>query len=236
MKARHVLYGLTLMVMAMTMNSCDRIDDISGDPSRNAVSRNYPSAVVTLKKTYADQLFLQVDDSTMMYPINLQNYKYNKEVRAFVNMSIPSEEELKKYPDFLADMPNVFVNWVDTIRTKDMAADLGDKNRETYGSTPVEIVKDFSTVCEDGYLTLRFRTYFQGKTTHVLNLVRGKNPYEVCLYHNANGETQGTVADGVIAFRLNDLPDTEGKTVDLKLRYQSFSGEKTIIFRYKTRK
>ena len=37
-------------------------------------------------------------------------------------------------------------------------------------------------------------------------------------------------------FRLSDLPDTEGKTVKLTLKYKSFSGEKSIQFDYCSRK
>ena len=71
--------------------------------------------------------------------------------------------------------------------------------------------------------------------THYLRLVKGDKPYEVILYHDADGDVHGQVADGVIAFRLNDLPDTEGETVDLTLRWNSFSGEKSAQFKYRTR-
>jgi len=35
---------------------------------------------------------------------------------------------------------------------------------------------------------------------------------------------------------LDSLPDTEGKTVKLKLKWKSFNGEKTAEFDYCTRK
>ena len=34
----------------------------------------------------------------------------------------------------------------------------------------------------------------------------------------------------------HDLPDTQGKTVDLTLKWQSFSGMKSVTFKYKSRK
>ena len=75
---------------------------------------------------------------------------------------------------------------------------------------------------------------------HRLNLVKGSKPYEVVLYHDAAGDSLNglkpvQVGDGLIAFRLNDLPDTEGKTVELTLKYKSYSGEKNIKFKYRTR-
>lgn len=33
----------------------------------------------------------------------------------------------------------------------------------------------------------------------------------------------GKTDDGLVAFKLDELPDTEGKTVKLKLKWKSFS-------------
>ncbi|MBR6849499.1 MAG: hypothetical protein IKM88_04605, partial [Lachnospiraceae bacterium] len=38
--------------------------------------------------------------------------------------------------------------------------------------------------------------------------------------------------DALVAFRLSDLPDTHGETVDLTLEWQSFSGRRTAKFKY----
>lgn len=97
-------------------------------------------------------------------------------------------------------------------------------------------MRDWTTVVEDGYLTLRFRTYFGGMRTHIVNLVKTDKPYEVRLYHNAAGDFKNRVQDGLIAFRLSDLPDTGGKEVYLTLKWRSFSGEKSVKFKYRTRK
>ena len=43
------------------------------------------------------------------------------------------------------------------------------------------------------------------------------NPYEVEFRHNSHGNTWGELADALVAFDLSDLPDTQGKTVKLKL-------------------
>ena len=53
---------------------------------------------------------------------------------------------------------------------------------------------------------------------------------------NAFGDVYGEPADGLVAFNLDSLPDTEGKTVKLKLKWKSFNGEKTAEFDYCTRK
>ena len=74
--------------------------------------------------------------------------------------------------------------------------------------------------------------------THYVNLIptnNSENPYEVEFKHDAKGDVSGRVGDGLVAFKLDNLPDTEGQTVKLKLRYKSFNSTKSIEFDYKTR-
>ncbi|MZM33368.1 hypothetical protein GT859_11180, partial [Bifidobacterium pseudocatenulatum] len=91
-----------------------------------------------------------------------------------------------------------------------------------------------------GYLTLRFRTKWGDyNKAHFVNLLLGQNPsdpYEVEFRHNAYGDTYGTVGDGLVAFKLVGLPDTNGKTVPLTLKWKSFSGDKSAVFDYCTQK
>ena len=120
------------------------------------------------------------------------------------------------------------MNWVDTIRTKGMAANLMDENVVVYGNDPFEIVADWTTVCEDDYLTLRIRTYFSGwGEPHVMNLVKNDGPYDVTLYHDAKGDTniQGRLSDGPSLSGWTPCP-TPGDIVDLKVNWTSFSGRK----------
>lgn len=77
------------------------------------------------------------------------------------------------------------------------------------------------------------------QTKHFVNLLLSENPenpYEVEFRYNAKGDIYGRYADGLVAFKLDALPDTEGKTVKLKLKWKSFSGEKSAEFDYCTRK
>ena len=111
---------------------------------------------------------------------------------------------------------------------------------EKYGDDMVDIVRDWVTVAEDGYLTLRFRALWGGQKVHYINLVTGvnpDNPYEVELRHNANGDPQNYWRDALVAFNLNDaVPDTEGKTVKLTIRWRSSQGYKKVDFDYCSRK
>ena len=82
---------------------------------------------------------------------------------------------------------------------------------------PVEIVKDWVTIAEDGYLTLRFRSRWDPylNKSHLVNLVASSdpsNPYEVTFYHNAFGDVNGVFGDGIVAFNLAQLPGHAGKS------------------------
>lgn len=215
--------ALSALLGALYLQSCTRDDDFIGI--------NHPNALVTIKTdSSTGQVYFQLNDSTTVSPTNLKTSPYgNKELRALVNLT------MQKGQTSLCSR-SAYVNWIDTIRTKNMAPSLGQKDDETYGKDPVEIVRDWTTVAEDGYLTLRFRTYFGDGRTHIFNLVKGDKPYEVVLHHNAMGDTRRIIRDGLVAFRLNDLPDTQGKTVTITLKWQSFSSIKSVQFKYKSRK
>lgn len=214
---------MVAMMAAMSLQSCLDDDDNNG-------YTRFPNALVTLKTNVADgKFYLQLDDSTTVIPSNIRTAPYGgKELRALANLSIDKNQSEKH-------TLTAYVNWMDTIRTKPMAPDMGAENAKTYGEDPLELVRDWTTIVEDGYLTLRFRTYYGNGKTHTLNLVKTDKPYEVMLYHDAKGDTGGQIRDGLIAFRLSDLPDTEGKEEYLTLKWKSFSGEKQVKFKYRTR-
>lgn len=197
------------------------------------VSRLYPNALVTVKEAEDETVYFQLDETTTLLPVNITSHPFDsKEVRALVNYE-EVDDSSEEYDQA------VRVNWIDSIRTKPMAPNLGEDNDNEYGNDPVEIVSDWVTIAEDGYLTLRFRTMWsQLGITHYVNLIptnNPENPYEVQFKHDANGDVSGRVGDGLVAFRLDQLPDTEGETVKLKLIWDSFNGEKSMEFDYRTR-
>lgn len=215
------------MVFAIGFQSC--LDD----NDNNGYYQRYPNALVTVKSEADGSLFLQLDDKTTLLPTNVKKSPFgDKEVRALVNFDeadAPSGEYSKA----------VYINWIDSILTKPIAPDLGEENDKIYGTDPVEIINDWVTIAEDGYLTLRFRTVWGGRNKHFVNLLLGQspeNPYEVEFRHNAYEDVYGETGDRLVAFKLDGLPDTEGKTVKLKLKWKSFSGEKSAEFDYCTRK
>ncbi len=223
------LFLLTTSVLfsSFVFQSCLDDDDFDNN---NIV----PNALVTVKPVSDNSFFLQLDDSTTLLPTNFHTSPYgNKEVRALVNF-----EEVNESTQGYSKA--VYLNWIDSILTKPTVQDLGSKNDSIYGKDPVEIINDWVTIVEDGYLTLRFRTLWGNPSTpHFVNLLVGQNPenpYEVEFRHNAHGDVSGVRGDGLVAFKLDNLPDTNGETVKLTLKWKSFSGDKSADFNYCTRK
>lgn len=207
----------------LTLPSCLDDDD-------SYVSR-MPTALVTVCPNADGSFIMQLDNNTQLEPANMKKSPFgDKEVRALVN-----------YSDAVvgSGIRRVHVNWLDSIRTKLPVESLADRNDEVYGNDPIEIIRDWVTVAEDGYITLRIRTRWgTTATNHYVNLLTGTNPddpYEFELRHDANDDVWGEWGDALIAFNLNNLPRPNGDDVKIKLKWKSFDGDKTAEFDLKMR-
>ena len=210
---RKGFFILTALCLSMGVQSC--LDD---DDNNLSLSHYYANALVTVKQSADNTPYLQLDDSTTLRPVNMTTSPFGeKEVRALANIELADAA-----PHNLGE----------------------EENNRTYGNDPVEILNDWVTIAEDGYLTLRFATRWGNGQPHFVNLISTQNPdnsYEVEFRHNAFGDTEGKMGDALVAFKLDELTDTEltdtqGETVKLKLKWNSFSGEKSAEFDYCTRK
>ena len=196
---------MLLMVVALTavsMQSCDDDDD-----------DYYPAfnlATVTLKAPKVDggKWFMQLDDSTTLEATNIASHPYdNRELRAYIRYNdIKDMASAPASTSAIQKMYSVNVLTIDTILTKKMDP-MVENTAEEYGSDPVEVVNSWETVAEDGYMNIRFRTRFGYNGKHRMTLVHrtdAEDPYTVEFLHDANGDTNGQVADGMVAFRLDD--------------------------------
>lgn len=227
MKSKNLaLLVLGVLTFPIMFTSCLNTDEPDGT--------FYPNALVTIKSAPDNPCYLQLDDSTTLFPTNIKTVLYNgKEVRALSNI-----REVDENPQ--GHDKAVHVNWIDTILTKPAVPSQGEADDNLYGADPIDLIGDWVNVAEDGYLTLHFRFYSSGgPTIHYVNLITGVNPgnpYEMEFRHNANGDIMpARYTDGIVAFRLSDLPDTEGKTVKLKVNWKSPEGNKSVEFKYKSK-
>ena len=226
MTKQHFLLSVVGVVVLMMLPSCINDDD-SSELLR-------PTALVTVCPNADGSFIMQLDDETLLVPTNLKSYPFGtKEVRALVNYTETNVSPQDK------KTRNVEVNWLDSIRTKLPVETLGEQDAVRFGNDPVEIVQDWVTVAEDGYLTLRIRALWSSPhATHILNLVTGtnpKDPYELELRHDAKGDKNGRWGDALIAFNLNKLHGADAGKAKIKLKWKSFTGDKSAEFEIKMR-
>lgn len=195
--------------------------------------RDRPTALVTVVPQEDGGFVMNLDDATVLIPTNMKSSPYgDKEVRALVNYVEEDSRAIEQ---------RVEVVWIDSIRTKMPEKTLGSTTAddEKYGKDPVEIVRDWVTVAEDGYLTLRFRTIWGDRgIKHSLNLVTGtdaEDPYVLELRHNAHEDVDGVMGDALIAFNLNNIDFGDKDTAKFTLKWNSFSGSKSATFELKKR-
>lgn len=226
MAKQHLLFSVVGVVLLMTLPSCVNDDD--------SYELLRPTALVTVCPNADGSFIMQLDDEIQLVPTNLKSSPFGaKEVRALVNYAETNVSPQDK------KTRNVEVNWLDSIRTKLPVETLGEHDAVKFGNDPVEIVQDWVTVAEDGYLTLRIRALWSSPhATHILNLVTGTNPedpYELELRHDAKGDKTGSWGDALIAFNLNKLYGADAGKAKIKLKWMSFTGDKSAEFEIKMR-
>lgn len=203
------------LLLSTTLQSC--LDD---NDSCNVMR---PTALVTVSPNDDGSFVMHLDEKTDLYPSNMSTSPFGKkEVRALVNF----DEEVAS-----SDIRRVHINWIDSIRTKNPI--LADTDNDDIGNDPIEIVKDWVTIGEGGYLTLRLRTLWgYSNIKHEINLLSGvnpENPLEFELRHNAHGDAALRHGDALIAFNLNELQHSED-VLKIKLNWNSYTGKKSAEF------
>lgn len=225
MKKINLIIASSILAFTSVLQSCN----IDNDDSYYILQ---PTALVTVCPQSDESVLFQLDDATRLNPVNMKKSPFgNKEVRALVNYSPVSDKSGSTIQD-------VNVNWIDSIRTKMPVMITGDED-EKFADDPVEIVKDWVTVAEDGYLTLRLRTVWgPGHKKHVVDLLYTGNAEGFLTFelrHNANGDLAGKNGDALVAFNLNQLIADMPKPVKIKLKWHSFSGNKSAEFSINSR-
>jgi len=116
-------------------------------------------------------------------------------------------------PDFCTDA--ILVEWATPLDVGEVSLEPQERQGD-----PISIVRDWMTTLEDGFVTLHYAFPSQWVVSHGFCLCPGEKENEYRLIHDANGDTEGELTDGLICFDVSSLlPDTEGKTVTLSLTY-----------------
>ena len=198
-----------LALLPAILSGCTMALDKEGLLSSSASNAAAYSAIVSVRTAPSGTVYFQVDDRTRLLPSgDTDPYKGLERILCGLLIYADQDAEYGHRADVL---------WYEALDkgTVSSGASAG-------GDDTLDILSDWMTSCEDGYLTLHYETWWGGSgVPHTFTLVTGLNPddpYEVMLRHDARGDGRKEKADSVIYFDLQTLPDTgdEDKTLTLK--------------------
>ncbi|MGN0202730.1 MAG: hypothetical protein ACI399_07500 [Candidatus Cryptobacteroides sp.] len=193
--------------------------------SCNDANENKAYVALVTYEAKGNDVRLQLNDSTVLVPTNLVPEK-DTVTRAMVNFTFEDGQG----ENSTARVRNVQVNSLEGVLTKKPAEDLGIDNGMTYGDDPIDVVENWLTIGEDGYLNLRFVIKrCDPAVAHYINLVAistGSGEYVFELRHDARGDITGNYYDGVVAFDLNQYRPDDGSSIRVKIRWKSENGDK----------
>ena len=208
------------------------------DSDGNSVSANGDLAIGTLRSQ--DNIrYIRLDEKTCSQVMNPESVadipdgtRIFLEFRYVVASSVAA---------FCTDA--ILVEWASPIDAGDVSVlDFEEcfsvENVQSLQYTdPVDIVLDWMTSLEDGFLTLHYLAPQSGNKKHSFALYRTMNRDAFYLVHDADGD-KGAVSDGIVCFDVSPaLPDTEGKTVQLSLVYIDLNKtEKRLTVDYRSPK
>ena len=220
-----------LVATSALLFSCDKAMEAPGffnseyDSALNSDAEGTFNAIVTVKKTPTDTVFFQLNDSTTVYPSDYQSM-YTRMERIICNMHARKQPAGSfKY--------TCWVEWAEPLEE-------GTVSSSAKGEDPIDVLDDWMTSVEDGYLTIHYDAMW-GKTpkVHSFSVVTGSDPadpYQLILRHNANGDAADLKGDGLVCFDINSLPSTGGQYKKLTLKWNSLEGRACERqFKFKTR-
>ena len=205
-----------MLLVGILLGSTVFYSCLDDDDAYSEFWRDSVQAIVTVKPLSDNSYYMQLDDSTTLFPTNSYVPENLKEIRAFVVYK-NDEKKTEGYDQ------SVQLLRMDTLLTKPIAPDLGSEN-DSYSGTDM--------------LSLRG---YNDNVKHFLNLVQtnSADPYELEFRHNAYGNIDSSLrpSAGLVSFKLDKLPSTEGKTVKLKIKYKSFASNdyNTVELDYKSK-
>ena len=226
--------GAGLVVLVLMISSCMKYDGM--EPNRGDADYYAPgdksevaSQAVGTVKSREDVRYVQLDAVSAGFVVNPAEIKDIPDgTRVFLQYRTVVSPET---PDFCTDA--ILVEWASPL-------DVGEIRyvMDALAGDPVALVTDWITCLEDGFLTLHYSVPSKGKAQHTFALYPGATSYEYRLVHEAHGDVDGDLTDGIVCFRVGDLlPETEEKTIILSIKYLNTDHTwKTLTVEYRSPK
>ena len=220
------IYGILAIILLL--GSCKKEEGFwDGDMMVEPGARADFMAILTVKKTPTDTVYFQLDDATTIFPRNYQE-NFSRMERIFCDISVYN------LPTGRFTYTGT-VNWAEPVDEGVVTADASIK-----GDLGLDIIDDWMTSVEDGYLTVHYNTWWGSKPVqHSFYVISGTDPadpYTIVLEQKAGGDKKEEQGDALVCFDINSLPDTEGNYKELTLKWTTGGGEpKEKCFEFKTR-
>lgn len=220
------------IVVAVAATSCKKADPVM----------TY-RATGTAKMLDESHFFIEVDDNLAVIPSNMKAFPFatgQKEQRLQFFYS-ENKETVSPVPGYATTKSVTVYDFALTLTKNPLVYD----SSKTYPKDPLGLYLDEKvfphTMIEDGYLSVSFVMPFGvADIAHEVNLLTDidpEDPYTVKFIHDAKGNAGPYTRDGLVCFPLKSLPDTEGKTVKLTLKWDSTvtGKEESVKFDYCSR-
>lgn len=223
--------GLLLALSGCAKDYAPDHDDPSFD--QEGLSKKTTMAIGTFR-IMEDARTVRIDESTLAYVTNPDRVSDLADgTRIFLEYA-PVE---KGFPDFCTEA--VYVLWASVLDEGSASLICFEEQYNDpadYHSDPIDIVQDWMTSVEDGFLTLHYQIPASGDKKHAFKLYHSWLPGNIFyLVHDAQGDAGTELVEGIVYFRIGDLfPDENGKKT-LTLNYYNLEKTlSTLTFDYRT--
>ena len=221
------LTGLIMLLSSVILQSCkDDDDDVY-------YYNSYAYAIGDMVVKEGESPYLQLDSKKTMLPSNtsIPSFFLEDGRRVIINFSL-LQENYMGYDYYLA------INDIDTVLVKNIIP-ITPETADSIGNDPVNIIDMWTS---DEYLTIQFEMQGAGEKKHMVNVVRdfslSDNPdkdnyMQLEFRHNMEDDPKiDRRLWGVASFRLKDLAPQESNLSGLKIKVNTFGGEKTYNLKY----
>ena len=209
-----LLASVTCLLFQVSCAKADYGTDVSAPQQDPGVSGG-GLAIGTLRSRDGVR-FIQLDDRSAGY---VTDPEMVREIPDGTRVFLEYRSSLSVFPDFCTESLEVL--WATPIEV----GSVSDEGSGYYDSSPgygdpLDVLTDWMTSLEDGFLTVHYSIPASGKVQHSFTLARGVSPLDFFLLQDAHGDAGTSVTEGLVCFPVTDLlPDTEGETVTLSLYF-----------------
>ncbi len=223
--------GAAILVAVGVLAGCSKGESFPGPSMPPATDNVGPeksyTAIVTVKQNEKGAIYFQLDENKRLFPQNYE-HPFTGLRRVICELQETDGNRCRiLWMEFLEQeiMTSGMISGPDSAPYDDPPPG----GPYDFPQDPLDILEDWMTSVEDGFLTLHYSTWWgDGSVAHAFLLIRGTNPedpYEVVLSHDRKSDASLEKADALICFDINDLPSTEGQYVNLRLKWIDCEGK-----------